>query len=141
MSEPILDERLVKAARDLAIARYGSESGWAGAAAMYTDAGALLTSVFIEAPNPGAMLCCETGAICEAHKRNERVVATVCVGRDGAGQPFVILAPCGLCMERLAYFGPDVQCAVPDERGGWKTMTLRELQPHRWDGWQPMSED
>jgi cytidine deaminase len=135
-----LDERLVQAARELAIARYGHDGDWAGAAAMYTDSGALLTSVYIEAPNPGAMLCCETGAICEAHKRNERIVATVCVGRDGAGQPFEILAPCGLCMERLAWFGPDVECAVPDGGSGWKMMRLRELQPHRWDRWQPVTK-
>ena len=132
---PILDERLVQAARDLAIARY--QRGWSGAAAMYTESGALLTSVYVEAPNDGACLCCETGAICEAHKRGERVVATVCVGRDDETQPFEILAPCGLCMERLAFFGPEVQCAVPDDGAtSWKMKTLAELQPHRWDRWQ-----
>ena len=77
---PILDERLVQAARDFAATRY--PRGWAGAAAMYTDSGALLTSVYVDAPNPGGCLCCETGAICEAHKRGERVVATVCVDLD-----------------------------------------------------------
>ena len=48
----------------------------------------------------GGCLCCETGAICEAHKRGERVVATVCVGRDDEQHAFEILAPCGLCMDR-----------------------------------------
>jgi cytidine deaminase len=133
---PILDERLVQAARDFAATRY--PRGWAGAAAMYTESGALLTSVYVEAPNPGGSLCCETGAICEAHKRAERVVATVCVGRDDEHHPFEILAPCGLCMERLAFWGPSVQCAVPasDEGRTWRMMTLGELQPHRWDRWQ-----
>jgi cytidine deaminase len=133
--KPTLDERLVQEGRELATTRY--PRGWGGAAAMYTDGGALLTSVYVEAPNDGANLCCETGALCEAHKRGERVVATVCVGRDDETQPFEILAPCGLCIERLAYFGPEVQCAVPasDDPYSWRTKTLGELQPHRWDRW------
>src|SRR5262245_59365367 len=134
----VLDERLVQAARDAAAARY--PRGWAGAAAAYTESGLVLTSVYVDAPNEAACLCCETGAICEAHKLGQRLVATVCVGRDDETVAFEILAPCGLCMERLAYWGPDVECAVPsvEDPRAWQMKTLRELQPHRWDRWQTL---
>jgi cytidine deaminase len=130
-----LDDRLVEAAKTAALKRY--PRGWAGAAAMYTASGALLTSVYVDAFNEAASLCCETGAICEAHQRNDAVVATVCVGRDDERSPWEILAPCGVCIERLAWFGPEVECAVPPDGDGdgWQMRTLGELQPHRWDRW------
>ena len=134
----VLDERLVHMARELAAARY--PRGWGGAAAMYTDSGTVLTSVCVDAPHEAATLCCETGAICEAHKRGERIIATVCVARDDENHPFEILAPCGLCIERLAFWGSEVQCALPagDDLRAWQTKTLGELQPHRWDRWQKL---
>jgi cytidine deaminase len=106
-----LDDRLVDAAKALAAARF--PRGWAGAAAMYTASGALLTSVYVDAPHEGVTLCCEAGCICEAHKLDDAIVATVCVGREDERSPWEILAPCGVCMERLAWWGPDVECAVP----------------------------
>jgi hypothetical protein len=41
-------------------------------------------------------------------------------------------------VERLAYWGSDVECAVPseDDLSAWQMKTLHELQPHRWDCWQ-----
>ncbi len=126
-------EDLIEAARQLAKERWGNEEG-AGAAAMRLESGDIVTSVYVAAPNEGASLCHETGAICEAHKRNLRVLETVCVSRGKAGDQFVIVTPCGICQERLAYWGPDVKAAVPcvNDPTSWETKTLRELQPHYW---------
>lgn len=86
-----LDQSLVDAARDLLERRFPGEEGIA--AAMYTEDGAVLTSVFFEPEWGSGMLCAETGAICEAEKRGKRVTASVCVSRPSGEDPVLILTP------------------------------------------------
>ena len=102
---------------------------------MYTDQGNLLISTYAESPNVGAGLCHETGSICEAHKLGEKIVASVCVGRDLDGK-FDIIAPCGICQERLWFWGENVEVAIPDENDTtkWVRKTLSEVSPHYWNG-------
>jgi cytidine deaminase len=136
-----LDQTLVDAALSLAAARWPNRE--AGAAALYTTSGRILTSVFVESPHQSVCLCHETGAICEAHKIQEPITATVCVSREDASSPFVILPPCGVCCERLAYWGGEVEVAVPKagEPSRWEMRRLREVMPHYWfNGW-PMSAE
>lgn len=129
-----LDQELVDAATALALQRF--PTGEAVAAALRTHTGRIITSVYCEARVDAACLCAETGAICEAHKLNERVVASVCIYRQSEHEAFRILAACGICQERLAFWGLDVEVAVPGNAPGqcWQAMTLRELRPFYWDG-------
>lgn len=132
-----LDQNLVNAALTLAADRWPGRE--AGAAALYTTSGRILTSVFAESPNESACLCHETGAICEAHKLRETVTASVCVSREDGSAPFVILPPCGICCERLAFWGGDIEVAVPtpDDPSRWETRLLKETLPHYWfNGWK-----
>ena len=124
---------LVNTAKTLAVERWGTQ-GWAGAAALKLASGRILSSVFVRTPNETANLCHETGAICEAHKLNEKVVACVCVTRETGAEDFIILAPCGICQERLAFWGPDLEVAVPrlEAPTTWEVKRLSELQPHYW---------
>jgi cytidine deaminase len=133
-----IDQALVDAALALATARWPNRDG--GAAAMYTTTGRILTSVFAESPNQAACLCHETGAICEAHKLGEAVTASVCVDRENGSAPFVILPPCGLCCERLAYWGGEVEVAVPEDhdRTRWTSRRLKQVVPYYWlQTWLP----
>ncbi len=126
-----LDQKLVDAALRLASNRWPGRE--AGAAALYTASGRILTSVFAESPNQSACLCHETGAICEAHKLEEAVCASVCVSREEGASPFVILPPCGICCERLAYWGGEVEVAVPrTDDPSWEMRRLKQLLPHYW---------
>ena len=127
-----VDQTLVDAAIEQALARF--PSGYAGAAAIRTHTGQILTSVCFDAPNSGASLCHEAGAFCEANRLDVHVVASVCVSRSKPGRPFLILAPCGICQERLALWGSDVEVAVavPGKPGEWQSKRLGELQPHYW---------
>jgi cytidine deaminase len=127
-----LDQTLVDAALSLAATRWPNRE--AGAAALYTTSGRILTSVFAESPNQSACLCHETGAICEAHKLAEMVCASVCVSREDASAPFVVLPPCGICCERLAFWGGHVEVAVPTEEdpSRWEMRRLKQLMPHYW---------
>ena len=128
----MLDQRLVDAAITQALTRF--PTGYAGAAAVATAEGEIITSVGFACANEGANLCHETGAICEANRRNLQITATVCVSREMPGEPFLILTPCGICQERLARWGLDVEVAVPTthDPGQWQSRKLSEVQPYYW---------
>ncbi|RFU62226.1 cytidine deaminase [Bacillus sp. V59.32b] len=125
-----IEQRLYQAAIELIEKRYAS--GWGGAAAMYTEDGKILTSVAPEVINASTELCIETGAILEAHKLNTKITHSVCVVRDDENAEFKVLTPCGVCQERLLYWGPDLKAAIsnPDESLVYKT--LKEIQPFHW---------
>ncbi len=127
-----LDQSLVDAAIQQALSRF--PTGYAGAAAIRTDSGQVITSVCFEAPNEAASLCHETGAYSEANRIGAKVVASVCVSRSEPGKQFLILAPCGICQERLALWGLEVEVAVavPGKPGEWQPKRLAEIQPHYW---------
>jgi cytidine deaminase len=127
-----LDQPLIDAAIDFVERRFPGEP-WAGAAAMYVEDGALLISTGPEVLNDAVSLCHEVGAICEAYARNKKIVATACVSRAEDGR-FVILPACGVCQERLWYWGGNVQVAVPQAHDStrWRAVTLGDMSPHYW---------
>src|SRR5260370_14370182 len=128
-----LDQRLVDAAIELMNTHF-PKGEWGGAAAMYTREGDLLTSIGADSPNPAAGLCYETGCICEAQKLGHTVTASACVCRPPNSDKILILTPCGICQERLFFWGSDVEVAVPDphDPGQWIAKTLTEVQPYYW---------
>jgi len=129
----VVDQELVDAAVALARARGGGDAE-TGAAAMRLSNGAIVTSVAPPALNSAVQLCHETGAFCEAYKRGENVVASICVSRPEKHHEFWVLAPCGVCQERLMIFGPDVAVGVPapENPTQWSSVRLRDVQPHWW---------
>lgn len=121
-----LDQNLLDAATTLLENRQPDVSV---AAAAYLDDGEILTSVSVNNINAAATLCAETGTICSAYTLGKRITASACVTKiDGR---VVVLAPCGICQERLALWGPETQVAVADS-DGWATKTLAELNPAYW---------
>jgi cytidine deaminase len=127
-----LTQILVDAALRQAMERY--PFGYAGAAAVETETGRIITSVSFDAPNNAVSLCHEAGAFCEANRIGEKVVASVCVSRSSPDRPFLILPPCGICQERLALWGPEVEVAVsvPGKPGAWESKRLQEVNQHYW---------
>lgn len=106
--------------------------GWGGAAAMHTEDGEILISVAPEVINASTELCMETGAICEAHKLDKKVTHSICAVRDDENAPFKILTPCGVCQERLFYWGSDVKAAIYSPNEDIIFKTLKEIQPYHW---------
>lgn len=125
-----IEERLYQAAVDLIHTRYPTD--WGGAAAMYTEDGHILTSVAPEVINASTELCIETGAILEAHKLNTKITHTICVVRENVEADFTILTPCGVCQERLFYWGENVKAAITNPNGQLIYKTLKEIQPYHW---------
>lgn len=107
-------------------------SGWGGAAVIHTDDNRFLISVAIEVFNASAELCIETGAICEAHKWNVGVTHCICVVRDDEQSEFKVLTPCGICQERLRFWGEDVLVGVTTNDSSLKFVRLGELMPYYW---------
>ncbi|MFD2211288.1 cytidine deaminase [Virgibacillus halophilus] len=125
-----IEQKLYDEAIDLLKNRY--PSGWGGAAAMYTEDGQVLTSVAPDVINASTELCIETGAILEAHKLNKKITHSLCVVRDDENSGFKILTPCGVCQERLLYWGTDVKAAITSEDKNLTFKTLKEIQPFHW---------
>ncbi|MFJ7738877.1 cytidine deaminase [Lysinibacillus sp. NPDC097287] len=125
-----IENRLYEAAVQLVIQRY--PKGWGGAAALYTEDKKILTSVAPEVVNASTELCMETGAILEAHKLNTRITHSICVARDDENSVFKILSPCGVCQERLFYWGSNVKAAVSNKENILVYKTLKEIQPYHW---------
>jgi cytidine deaminase len=126
-----LDQRLVDAAIEFVERRFPGANE--GAAAMYTEDGEILVSTALEVLNESVALCHEVGAICEAYAKNKTVTATVCVARNERGG-FDILSPCGVCQERLWYWGGNVEVAVPLDHDItlWRGVTLHQASPYYW---------
>jgi cytidine deaminase len=125
-----IEQWLLQAAIELIERRY--PTGWGGAAAIATGHHGILTSVAPETINASTELCIETGAILEAHKWKATITHSLCVVRDHEHERFKILTPCGICQERLFYWGAAVKAAVTTPDGNLQFKTLAEIQPYHW---------
>ncbi|MEK5109036.1 cytidine deaminase [Cytobacillus sp. FSL K6-0129] len=114
--------------------------GWGGAAVIHTGDERYLISVAPVTFNASTELCIEVGAICEAHKFNIDVTHCLCVVRDNENSPFKVLSPCGICQERLRYWGPEVRVGVTTKEKLLKFVPLGELQPFHWTNVYPAEE-
>ena len=74
----------------------------------------------------------ETGAILEAHKYHSKVTHTICVVRDDDNAPYNVLTPCGVCQERLFYWGEGVKAAISPTDDELVYKILKEIQPYHW---------
>lgn len=106
--------------------------GWGGCAVMYTEEGEYLLSVALESFNAAACLCMETGAMCEAQKYNLKITHSLCLSRKTENETPNILTACGICLERLRYWGDDVKVAISNPDNEIIFKKINELNPHYW---------
>lgn len=137
MRDLVLEKMMFQKAVELIEKRY--PRGWGGAGVVYTAQGHFYTSVSIETANASAELCIETGAMLEAHKYRERVTHCLCVVRENERAPYRALSPCGICQERLRFWGDEIWVGVTVEKG-LHFVQLKELQPYHWTRAYPKEE-
>ena len=125
-----IEKRMFQIAKELIEKRY--PEGWGGAAVIHTAQDHYFSSVAIETANSSASLCIEVGAMCEAHKYNEKVTHCLCIVREDEHSAYKVLTPCGICQERLRYWGEDVQVGVTEKDNNLLFAELKELQPYHW---------
>ena len=131
MTNPsIIEQEMFRIAKDFIEKRY--PAGWGGVAVMHTTDGQYLISVEMKTIDSNVALCLETGALCEASKYDLKVTHSLCVHRKDEHSPYRVLSPCGICQERLRYYGTDVKVGVTTPDNSLKFMTLGELQPYHW---------
>lgn len=106
--------------------------GWGGCAVIFTEDQQYLISVALESFNSGAGLCMETGAMCEAQKFNLKITHSLCVSRSTEKEELKILTACGICQERLRYWGGNVKIAVSNPKNEIKFKTINELSHYYW---------
>ncbi len=126
----MIEEKMYRLATELIEKRY--PKGWGGAAVIRTEKDNYFTSVAIETSNSSATLCIEVGAMCEAHKYAEAVTHCLCVVRDDECSPYKILSPCGICQERLRFWGENVLVGVTTPDFSLKFVKLKEISPFHW---------
>jgi cytidine deaminase len=130
----MVDEKLYSAALDLLHRKRDLNSLEVVAAAAYLESGEILLGSHFEGTCDAACLCAETGPICEANTRGQKLVASICLLQEKPGGPIIVLAPCGICQERLRVFGPDVQVAVALAHSptSYKSTSLSTLSTAHW---------
>ena len=57
---------------------------------------------------------------------------SLCAHRADEKSPYRVLSPCGICQERLRYYGVDVLVGVTTPDLALKFVRLDELQPYHW---------
>jgi len=104
---------------------YAPYSRFPVGAAGLVDDGRVVSGCNVENAAYGVGLCAECGMVSELHRTGGgRLVAVVCVGRDGTP-----LMPCGRCRQLLwENGGPD--CLVEAERG---VRPMTEILPDAFD--------
>ncbi len=130
----MVDEKLYNAALALLELKRAQGSAEVVVAAAYLESGEILLGAHFEGTCDAACLCAETGPICEANTRGERLVASICLLQERPDAPVLVLAPCGICQERLRVFGTDVQVAVaiPGTPDKFKSIPLGNLNTAHW---------
>ena len=126
-----IEDEMFSRAKEFFLKRYPDNKA-GGVAVLRTEDNDFLISVWPECPNSSANLCAEVGAICEAHKLNKKVTHSLCICRQNDNGPLEILSPCGICQERLYYWGKDLKCAISTKDNSVVFKTLEELQPYYW---------
>ena len=94
-------------------------------AALLTAGGGVYDGCNVENASYGATICAERVAAVKAVSAGERRFLALAVVADGPSLP----APCGICRQFLAEFGPELEIYLADLAGERKRTTLGALLP------------
>jgi len=130
MTEKDMEQKMFDIAVDLISKRY--PKGWGGAGVIRTEDDMYFTSIWLDTINSSVDICIETGAMCEAYKHDSRVTHSLCVSRENENGRYEVLSPCGVCQERLRFWGGEVMVGVTTPDNSLKFVALSELQPYHW---------
>jgi len=133
-----IEQKMYEIAIELINKRY--PKGWGGAGVIRTEDDNYFTSIWLDNINESVSICIETGAMCEAYKHDSRVTHSLCVVRDEESGGYIILSPCGICQERLRFWGSNVMVGVTTPDRSLKFVPLSELQPYHWSTCDPEEE-
>ena len=138
MSEQAIQQTMFDLAVALINRRY--PEGWGGAGVVRCEDDSYFTSIWLDVINDSVSLCIETGAMCEAHKHGSRVTHCLCVQREDETSAYKITSPCGVCQERLRFWGDGVLVGVTTPENALKFLPLSALAPYHWTTIAPIED-
>lgn len=118
---------LAKGARERAYAPY---SHFPVGAALLGRSGRVYTGCNVENASYPAGICAERCAVAKAVSEGEREFSAIAVVGDTEGP----CAPCGICRQVLAEFGPDIQVIMANLKGNVKVVAAADLLPGAFTG-------
>ena len=107
--------------------------GWGGAAGVLLENGDILTSISPEFPNAASSVCMELGSYIQAATLDQEITHTLCLVSENENDRLTVLTPCGICQERLSFWGNTTQCGIeilPNSEIHY--ISLADLQPFHW---------
>lgn len=118
---------LAKGARERAYAPY---SHFPVGAALLGRSGRVYTGCNVENASYPAGICAERCAVAKAVSEGEREFSAIAVVGDTEGP----CAPCGICRQVLAEFGPDIQVIMANLKGNVRVLAAADLLPGAFTG-------
>ncbi|MDI7248398.1 MAG: cytidine deaminase [Bacillota bacterium] len=122
--------RLIELAREARERAYAPYSGFAVGAALLGRSGRVYTGCNVENASYPAGICAERCAVAKAVSEGEREFSAIAVVGDTDGP----CAPCGICRQVLAEFGPDIQVVMTNLKGNVKVVAAADLLPGAFTG-------
>lgn len=121
----VLDDELIRAARDARAAAYAPYSQFAVGAALRVADGSIFTGVNVENLSFGLTLCAERAAVVAAVTAGHRQFSELVICADTQ----VPISPCGACRQVLAEFSRELSITSVARNGQSLTWSLAELLP------------
>jgi cytidine deaminase len=125
MLNETVQQQLLDQARRSRETAYAPYSNFKVGAAVLTSAGEIFSGCNIENASLGATICAERVAILTAVAAGHRDLTALAVVADTPDPA----APCGLCRQVLAEFGPDCRVIMANTAGRVRLANLKELLP------------
>jgi len=133
-----IEKKMFDIAVELINKRY--PKGWGGAGVVRTEDDMYFTSIWLDVLNDSVSICIELGAMCEAYKHDSRITHCLCVQRSNEHGAYRITTPCGVCQERLRFWGDSVMVGVTTPENVLKFVSLAEIQPYHWTTSTPVEK-
>lgn len=123
---PEQKDQLVLAANQVRANAYAPYSQYKVGAAVRGDNGRVYTGANVENASYGLCICAERSAVAQAISDGAKKIAGVAVVTSTSPPA----APCGMCRQTLAEFGPDtLELVLVNDKGERLETTLGQLLP------------
>ena len=120
---PLMPDQLVGWALQARQRAYAPYSRYLVGAAVLTADGEVILGCNVENASYPATICAERVALTSAVASGHTSFVALAVATVDGG------TPCGICRQVMAELGPDMVVHMADERGNYRTASVKELLP------------
>jgi len=121
-----IEEILLETARSVSANAYAPYSQFKVGAALLSNDGRIYGGCNVECASYGGTICAERSALLQAIADGRRSFTKIAIYTDTEHST----PPCGLCLQLLHEFAPDMEVLLVTPRGIDKRFSLKDLLPH-----------